>query len=71
MTGPVTSGPANGVAASTVQWLGGADEATALRLTGRPLSYGALRERVARQVLAPAPGGVTSEVVPPGVRSRT
>lgn len=66
MTGPVTSGPANGVAASTVQWLGGADEATALRLAGRPLSYGALRERVARQVLAPAPGGVAPGGSAPG-----
>lgn len=53
----------DGVGTSTVRWLGGADEDTALRFAGRPLSYGALRERVASTVLAPAPGDSAGGVV--------
>lgn len=52
-SGPVVSSPV----ASTVQWLGGADADIALRFAGHPLSYGALRERVAGHVFAPTPGG--------------
>ncbi|RZU64621.1 acyl-CoA synthetase (AMP-forming)/AMP-acid ligase II [Microterricola gilva] len=47
--------------AGTARWLGGADADTALRFGGRALSYGALRERVARHDVArsnPTPGVV-------------
>ncbi|HEY9425402.1 MAG TPA: AMP-binding protein [Microterricola sp.] len=64
MSNPVASGAeasnpgASNPSAAPVQWLGGADADTALRFAGRPLSYGVLRERVARHVIAPSPGGV-------------
>ncbi len=44
---------------TSTPWLGGADADTALRLSGRPLSYGALRELVAQQVFTPGEASCT------------